>query len=88
MLVLKGDLGIRHAAQIKKKLETVKFSAEQVSIQMKEVENLDLTVIQMIYSLAGSLEKEGKKTELSMNTGEEMAKLLSRSGFREIKITA
>ncbi len=51
-LVLEGDLSFRNAVLIKKKLDTLKITGDTIRFQFLNVDNLDITLIQMIYSLS------------------------------------
>ena len=87
-LVLEGDLSIRNAALIKKKLAAVKFTGDIIRIHLNNVDNLDITIIQIMYSLVNTLENQGKKIEIYSELPDDLEKVLINAGFSEITKTA
>ncbi len=83
-LLLGGDLSTRNAARIKKKLDTVKFSGDTISIHLNNVDNLDITIIQMLYSLINSFISQGKNTKIIPELPEDLEKVVANAGFREL----
>ena len=83
-LVLEGDLSFRNAALIKKKINAVKFSDDTISIHLTNVDNLDITIIQMLYSLSNKLGDQGKKTKIISELPEDLNKVIGNAGFKEL----
>jgi anti-anti-sigma factor len=83
-LTFEGDLGIKNAEEIKKTIQTMKFSADLVSLQLKNVEKLDITTIQTIIALKNSLKTRGKDVSLTSALPQEIERLLSNTGFEKI----
>ncbi|MCP4311681.1 MAG: hypothetical protein GY790_10495 [Bacteroidetes bacterium] len=83
-IVLGGDLSIRNAVAIQKKLNAVKYTGDVISIQLKNVENLDITIVQMVYSLTNTLAGQDKIFEINSELPEDLEKVLANAGFREM----
>ena len=83
-LFLGGDLSIRNAALIKKKIEAVKFSGDNVIIHLTNVDKLDITIIQMLYSLINKLSHLGKETKILSELPEDLQKVMGNAGFKEL----
>ena len=79
-----GDLSLRNAVSLKTKLDAVSFSCNTVGIHLKEVEILDITIIQILYSLIHELQSQGKEISLSIELSEDLQKVLSNAGFKTL----
>jgi ABC-type transporter Mla MlaB component len=86
-IVLKGDLSIRNAVNIKKKIRATKLTKENVKIQIIDVDNVDLTFIQLLISLKNSLIELGKNVEISSELPENAELLIRNSGFNKVMNT-
>ncbi len=80
-VVFEGDLGIKNAEDIKKTVQTLKFNADSVTLQLKNVEKLDITTIQTLRALRKSLNDKGKNVSLTSSVPQEIERLLSNTGF-------
>jgi ABC-type transporter Mla MlaB component len=80
-IVFSGQLTI---SSIKKMTESIKANIdnpEKVLINVKDVENLDLTFIQLIQSIKNSGKKNGYEVSVSMKLPEDLSSLLINAGF-------
>lgn len=83
--VMEGDLGIRNAAAIKKTILSHK-PGESVELHLKNVEKLDITTVQLIFSFRKMLENQGKKFRLIPELSAETEKLLKSTGFEKLLV--
>lgn len=83
-LTFEGDLGIKNAGEILKIIQGIKFTVESVTIQLKNIEKLDITSIQTIRALCIALNSQGKKTEIVSGISENFERLLINTGFSNI----
>lgn len=80
-IVFSGQLTI---SSIKKMTDSVKANIdnpEKVIISTKDVENLDLTFIQLIHSIKNSGKKNGYPVSISIKLPEDLSSLLVNAGF-------
>ena len=77
-------MSINNAVDLKKKICAAKMTSENIKIQISNIDNLDLTFIQLIYSLKNNLSELGKKVEIHSELPENTEKLLRNSGFNKI----
>lgn len=81
--VMEGDLSIKNAAAIRKTLLSHKTGGS-VEFHLTNVEKLDITTVQLVYSFRNMLEKEGKKFSLTPELLPETEKLLKATGFENL----
>ncbi len=80
-IVFSGQLTI---SSVKKMTESLKANIdhpEKVLISVKDVENLDLTFIQLIQSIKNCGRKNGYEVAVSMKLPEDLSSLLVNAGF-------
>lgn len=80
-IVFSGQLTI---SSVKKMTESLKANIDhpqKVLISTKDVENLDLTFIQLIQSIKNSGKKNGYEVALSIKLPEDLSALLVNAGF-------
>ncbi|MGQ1945612.1 STAS domain-containing protein [Geofilum sp. OHC36d9] len=80
-LVFSGQLTINNIEKIASEIKTILEKPTAVNIQVKEVENLDLTFVQLIYSIKNSGKKNNFKVTLSVSLSEELNSLVANAGF-------
>jgi ABC-type transporter Mla MlaB component len=84
VLVLEGDLSIQNAGGIKNELSNISFNASRVCVRLKHVVNLDLAGIQVLHALMEGLRRDGKNTEIEAALPDDLKKLVSNAGFRDL----
>jgi len=62
----------------------LKFPGDAISIQLKSIENFDITFIQILYSFVQMLQIQGKKVDINSQFTEEQIKLLKHTGFNKL----
>lgn len=80
-LVAEGDLGIKNAASLRKSLLETGFSSGENILNLRNVEKLDITTIQLITSLRKQLEGSGKKLIVKAELPDGIMKLMANTGF-------
>lgn len=83
-LQMEGDLSIKNASSIKNELTALGYTGSKISIHLLNIASLDLTGIQLVYALLGSLKLEGKETEMKADLPEDLMKLAGNAGFKEL----
>lgn len=81
-IILSGQLTI---VSIKKITESVKTQlnnkAKKVSITVNDVENIDLTFVQLLQSIKNSGVKNGFEVEVSLKLPDDLSSLIKNAGF-------
>ena len=81
-IILSGQLTI---VSIKKITESVKAQLnnkpKKVSITVNDVENIDLTFVQLLQSIKNSGVKNGFEVEVSLKLPEDLSSLIKNAGF-------
>ena len=80
-LILEGDLGIKNAAAMTKTLLSLKFNGEKLIFNLRKVEKLDITTIQVVRSFEKHLTDMGIKIEITSEFSDDIKKLLANTGF-------
>lgn len=83
-IVLTGQLTINTIDKIMAKMKEIIVKPSEVSIQVEDVENMDLTFIQLIFAIKNSGKKEKYKVEVSFDLSEELTSLITNAGFQKI----
>jgi ABC-type transporter Mla MlaB component len=80
-IVFSGQLTISSVKKITESLKANIENPEKVLISVKDVENLDLTFVQLIQSIKNSGKKNGYEVSVSMKLPEDLSSLLVNGGF-------
>jgi len=80
-VVFEGDLGIKQTEAIKNTMQTLKFNSGVITLQLKNVEKLDITTIQNIRALKNMLTSKGKQVTVISEIPQEIERLLNNTGF-------
>jgi len=80
-VVFEGDLGIKNAEPILETIQSLKFNAGTVVLNLKSVEKLDITTIQNLRALRNHLSQQGKKVEINAQLSTDIERLLKNTGF-------
>ncbi len=83
-ITLSGQLTINSITKLVAEMKDLLQNTSNVNIQVKEVENMDLTFIQMLFAIKNSGKKENYKIKVNMDLSEELTLLISNAGFHEI----
>lgn len=83
-IILAGDIGIKCIDQIKSRIESIEIGSREVVIELKNIHSIDLSTVQLIYSLRKSLGDKGIKAELVSDIPEELILILRNTGFDDL----
>jgi len=81
-LTLEGDLGAGNAEALRKKLLSSDFKSD-LDIRMQKIDTLDLTSIQVVYSLMKTLALKGYKSTVSAVLSDRHEAIMRNTGFTE-----
>ncbi len=80
-LIFSGDLSVAKAAELQQQLKAA-TTVSHVQVKVAEVDNMDLSFLQLLLSWAQSMKKSGKKLTFDFQLGEEFTRIFEESGFR------
>jgi anti-anti-sigma regulatory factor len=80
-LLIEGDLCIKNAVAIKQILQSIKLKGDSMTFQLKNVERIDITFIQLIRSFRIFLKDSGVETFIKTDLNQETERLLRNAGF-------
>jgi len=80
-ITLSGQLTINSIVKLVAEMKPLLKNASNVKIHVKEVENIDLTFIQMLFAIKNSGKKDNYKINVSMDLSEELTLLIDNAGF-------
>lgn len=83
-ITLEGNLTIQNAAAIQEKLVAIKDDFQKIDLAIKNVTDIDLTVIQLISSYWNTLTKNNHLINVDFEVSGESETLLQNSGFQEL----
>jgi len=83
-VVFSGELTIGNSSAIHEKVASVFDQYELIDFSLKEVRELDLSIIQMLYAYKRDLEKAGKTVNITADLPREIKHLVQLSGFSPI----
>lgn len=81
---LEGDLTISNVADARNKIVSMLEGSQDVEVKVHSVENIDLTFLQLLYSVKKTIKAGGKDINISLDLGDDLKKLLDRSGLTSI----
>ncbi len=79
-----GDLSIAQATQFQQQLLKFAAKATHIDIKIDNVENMDLSFLQLLFSWAKSMKKSEKKLNFEFMLNEEFSRIFDESGFRQV----
>jgi ABC-type transporter Mla MlaB component len=82
-MILEGDLGIRNSLSLKKFLHTVDICCENIKINLKNIEKLDITTIQNLIAFVKFQNTQKRSAQISADLNNEYNKLLRNTGFEQ-----
>jgi len=83
-MVIEGDLIIRDSHEIKEALLNLLENYQDIDIQLKNIERIDITALQLLAALSGSALKQGKIVKYSFEETEYISTVLNNSGFNKL----
>ena len=83
-MVFSGDLSVARAAEFQQLLLKAATTVSHVHVKVVEVENMDLSFLQLLLSWAQSMKQSEKKITFDFQLDEEFARIFEESGFRNV----
>jgi len=83
-IVFSGQLTINSITKITDSVKTNISHPSKIEISVKDVENIDLTFIQLIEAIKNSGRKDGYKVTVSMKLSDDLNSLLENAGFKNL----
>jgi anti-anti-sigma regulatory factor len=80
-VVIEGDLGINNAEAIKKAVSAIKFNAENITLELRNIEKFDITSIQLFRAFKNNFTGKGEKINVISEFPQEIERLLVNTGF-------
>lgn len=80
-IISSGFLDVGHMRQIKEELLGAHLTKDKILLVIKEVENIDLSFLQVLHAFLKKLKSEGREFEFQWDIDEEYFRLIERSGF-------
>ncbi|UBM61862.1 STAS domain-containing protein [Candidatus Sulfidibacterium hydrothermale] len=82
-IVFSDDLSVAKASEMHEQLRKFAWEAPTISILTKEVKNMDLSFLQLLFSFAREMKNSGKKLIFDFQFEEEMERIFEESGFQQ-----
>lgn len=83
-IILGGDLTVKGVTALKSKFVEIKDQFDKVDITVRDVTNLDLSVIQLLLSFRKTFKALDKDLKIEFNLAEEFNDLVAKGGFEEL----
>ncbi|MBO9703130.1 MAG: STAS domain-containing protein [Sporocytophaga sp.] len=83
-VLLTGNLTINNSEVIHKKILSVIEKSKKITIHLDDIDNIDLTIIQLLYSAKRTILKEGKELSTITNLPADLSLLLEKNGLKNI----
>lgn len=82
-LNLGGDLSLNSISEIHEELKKELDKVNSLQIVLNEVEQIDITLIQVLYAIEKEFKTENKSVQITMNLSDQDELLLKRTGFNK-----
>ena len=76
-----GFLDVSQMGVVKQELQNAHITKEHVLLSVKDVDNIDLSFLQLVHAFLLKLKKNGKEFTFQWNVEEEYFRLVEESGF-------
>ncbi|MCK5823175.1 MAG: STAS domain-containing protein [Bacteroidales bacterium] len=83
---IQGNLTIKNSDSLKKKLIESEEKYNELNITLKDIEKIDVSAIQLFYSLKKNCNEKNKKIIFNTHFSDEISELLKHSGLDKIFI--
>ena len=80
-LMFEGDIGLKCIDQIKTRIDSVEIDSKNIVIELNNIRSIDLSTVQLIYSIRKSLMNKGINVVLVTDISEEILQILRNTGF-------
>ncbi|MEA1876635.1 MAG: STAS domain-containing protein [Bacteroidota bacterium] len=82
-IVLSGDLGLEHVDELKRVLELKLPNMNRISIELKDIESIDLSTQQIFLAAAIYAKNNDRYFKVNFNIDQDMTQLIETSGITE-----
>ncbi len=82
-LTFTGDLSVAKTAEMQQQLLKAGLKVKNLEIVTDQVENLDLSFLQLLFSWAKEMKQSGKNLIFEFRMDEEFNRIFNESGFKE-----
>jgi anti-anti-sigma regulatory factor len=79
-----GDLSVAGAADLQQQLLKTSWETAGVKIIVENVENMDLSFLQLLFAWSKTLKSSGKNLNFDFRLGDEFQRIVEESGFGEV----
>jgi len=81
VLLLEGETGLKYIDRIKSRIDSINFESSKIIIELKDINSIDLSAIQLVYSLKKTLCEKGKMVEIVSEMPEDIIPVIRNAGF-------
>ncbi len=83
-LLFSGDLDVAHATELQQQLLSAASRVLFVDVKVADVENMDLSFLQLLFAWAQSVKQTGKNLTFDFQLEQELERIFDESGFRQV----
>jgi len=83
-LLFSGDLSVASASEHQQQLLKAASKISYVHVKVANVENMDLSFLQLLFAWAQSMKRSGKNLTFDFLLGQEFERIFDESGFRQV----
>ncbi len=83
-IILSGNLNVSNSEAIHKKIQNLMKKPKNLRINISDVESIDLSMVQVLYSAQKSLLHEGKELTVKPNLPFDLSLLMEKTGLKNI----
>ncbi|VAW27598.1 hypothetical protein MNBD_BACTEROID07-110 [hydrothermal vent metagenome] len=83
-LLFSGDLSVANTSEHQQQLLKAASKISHVHVKVANVENMDLSFLQLLFAWAQSMKRSGKNLTFDFLLGQEFERIFDESGFRQV----
>jgi ABC-type transporter Mla MlaB component len=81
VLLLEGEFGLKYIDRIKSRIDSINFDSSKIVIELKDINSIDLSTVQLVYSLKKTLCDKGKTVNIVSEIPEDIIPIIRNAGF-------
>ncbi len=82
-LLFSGDLNVAYASELQQQLLKAASRVFLVDVKVDNVDNMDLSFLQLLLAWAKSVKQSGKNLTFDFHLEQELERIFDESGFRQ-----
>lgn len=82
-LLFSGELSVAKVSALQQQLLKAASKVSHVEVKVANVENMDLSFLQLLYAWAQSMKQSGKNLIFDFQLDQEFMRIFDESGFRQ-----